>query len=441
MGLKLYRRHTRNCRARFSIGTRTYESDEGRRDAKKCVCLIHASGTLGTFNRKCTEKFAWADANQVAAAWEKAGSWERINALPITAISEVPPGAAPAPEVITVERAVAAFLAEHEHSASNTQRKYRILMGKLKKYSEEKGYISLARWNNPLDVREFRASWTVGPHSASKDMSTVRTFFDFCVMNEWIERNPAKLVKSPRGRGIIDKRYEQKLPFSDQELEIMYNACETKYGKQQVRWSRLVHHQQIEGEYARYNYKWNGHDLADFISISVYTGLRISDVTTFRIDRMLDTGEIHVRTTKNGQEVNTWVPEWLQERIRARARKFGPLIFGEHTTESMDVITDVWRRKLKKLWSLCEGPDFKWKEKPTPHRFRHTFARILLQRPGVTVRDVAELLGDTEDMVRRHYAAWVPERQERLTAALKAAFAEKPKPKVVEFPKRTGTEA
>jgi integrase len=131
----------------------------------------------------------------------------------------------------------------------------------------------------------------------------------------------------------------------------------------------------------------------------------------------------------------------LQERIRARARKFGPLIFGEHTTESMDVITDVWRRKLKKLWSLCEGPDFKWKEKPTPHRFRHTFARILLQRPGVTVRDVAELLGDTEDMVRRHYAAWVPERQERLTAALKAAFAEKPKPKVVEFPKRTGTEA
>ena len=66
----------------------------------------------------------------------------------------------------------------------------------------------------------------------------------------------------------------------------------------------------------------------------------------------------------------------------------------------MNVITDVWRRKLKKLWALC-GP---WKDKPTPHRFRHTFARILLQRPGVTVRDVAELLGNTEQMVRKHYA-------------------------------------
>jgi len=91
------------------------------------------------------------------------------------------------------------------------------------------------------------------------------------------------------------------------------------------------------------------------------------------------------------------------------------------------VITDLRRRKLKRLWKLC-GP---WQEKPTPHRFRHTFARILLERPIVTVRDVAELLGNTEDMVRRHYAAWVVERQERLTNVLKEAFSDKPKPNPV----------
>jgi integrase len=99
----------------------------------------------------------------------------------------------------------------------------------------------------------------------------------------------------------------------------------------------------------------------------------------------------------------------------------------------MNVITDLWRRKLNKLWNLC-GP---WKDKPTQHRFRHTFARILLERPGVTVRDVAELLGNTEQIVRKHYAAWIPERQERLTAVLKAAFETKPKPKpnVIAMPK------
>lgn len=97
----------------------------------------------------------------------------------------------------------------------------------------------------------------------------------------------------------------------------------------------------------------------------------------------------------------------------------------------MNVITDIWRRKLKRLWDLC-GP---WPEKPTAHRFRHTFARILLQRPNVTVRDVAELLGNTEEMVRKHYAAWVTERQERLTGVLKDAFTEKPRPKLLAFPK------
>ncbi len=39
---------------------------------------------------------------------------------------------------------------------------------------------------------------------------------------------------------------------------------------------------------------------------------------------------------------------------------------------------------------------------PTHHRFRHTFARILLQQGDVSIRDVAELLGDTEETVRKH---------------------------------------
>ena len=148
----------------------------------------------------------------------------------------------------------------------------------------------------------------------------------------------------------------------------------------------------------------------------------------FQIDRMLPTGEIRVRTTKAGTHVYTWIiPEWLQHRLRARSEKYGSFIFGMHRTKTLEVITEGWRRKLNKLWKLC-GP---WTEKPTPHRFRHTFARILLEKPGVTVRDVAELLGNTEEMVRQHYSAWVVERQERLTRILREAFDDKPKPTLV----------
>jgi hypothetical protein len=34
------------------------------------------------------------------------------------------------------------------------------------------------------------------------------------------------------------------------------------------------------GETVSYKYKWTGKDLADFIAVSIYTGLRISDVAT-----------------------------------------------------------------------------------------------------------------------------------------------------------------
>jgi integrase len=94
------------------------------------------------------------------------------------------------------------------------------------------------------------------------------------------------------------------------------------------------------------------------------------------------------------------------------------------------LIRSYYRRPAAQAQQTLEiwGP---WKDKPTPHRFRHTFARILLQKPGVTVRDVAELLGNTEEMVRRHYSAWVVERQERFTRILREAFDDKPKPTLV----------
>lgn len=297
-----------------------------------------------------------------------------------------------------------------------------MLLGKLQAFAESRGYLMVDQWR-PIDVQEMRSSWNVSTTTAPKNMDTVRSFFTYCVSMEWIARSPAQLVKNPRGRDATDKRNQQKLPFTDDELKRMYAACTSAYGQQPIKWSRVTRHQEAKGESARYKVRWTGQDLADFISLSVYTGLRISDVCTFRIDRMKDTGEIHVRTTKGGTHVFTWVPEWLQERIRVRAQEFGPYIFGEHTTRDMNVITDVWRRKLIKLWSLCGA----WKEKPTPHRFRHTFARILLQRPGVTIRDVSDLLGNSEQ-VRKHYAAWIPERQARLTKILKEAFGDLPKP-------------
>ena len=54
--------------------------------------------------------------------------------------------------------------------------------------------------------------------------------------------------------------------------------------------------------------------------------------------------------------------------------------------------------------------------------------RILLQK-SVPVETAAELIGDTEQMVRRHYS--MPERQEHVRNVLQAAFAGRTRQKLV----------
>lgn len=77
----------------------------------------------------------------------------------------------------------------------------------------------------PIDVREFHSSWSDSPQTTAKNMSTAKAFFEFCLSNEWIKRNPARLVKNQPGRDAADRRNEQNLPFTDEELLKVYVAC------------------------------------------------------------------------------------------------------------------------------------------------------------------------------------------------------------------------
>jgi site-specific recombinase XerD len=397
MALNLYRRHRRECQGGHPEESRSGDFEERKKGWKRCACPIFASGTLeGKFRRQTTGEWEWVPAKAVVASWEAAKSWSAKS--PTIRVDTDP-------KTVSVEYALSTFMAElAEHAAPGTQKQYRLMLKSLAAYSAERGFVNIDQWET-LDVRQFRSSWPVCAPTAARRMAMVKPFFEYCLSNEWISRNPARTVKNPKGREAAEQR--QRLPFADEELKRMYDAC-TTYGQSK-------------------KHRWNGEDLADFISLSIYTGLRISDVAMFHVDRMNEAGEIRVRKTKSGTHVNTWVPQWLQDRIRARAKSHGSFIFGEHTTKDNDVITDGWRKKLQALWKTC-GP---WQVTPHPHRFRHTFVRILLQQPGVTVRDVAELLGNTEAIILKHYSAWVPARQQRLTRILQDAFEEKPKGRVI----------
>jgi integrase len=417
MALNLYRRHGSHCPGGRALHEMTYEADELRRGWKKCYCPIYASGTLsGRFNRKNTERIAWIDAKAVAADWETAGSWDG----PVKPVEQPMAPAPPAEEAsssrIRIADAVRAYLAIREGAgiAPATLRKHRTFTKKLASFADDRGYVMLDQFTS-TDIDVFYGTWKLGVRAKGKALGTLRGFFRFCMNREWLPKNPVSHdLKPPLGAS----RVANKVPFTDEELERIIRACDRL---EPVSWSNGL------GKGV-----WTGEDTKDFIWVLVYTGLRISDVTLFHMSRLRG-NEVFLRAKKNGGDVFTWVPDWLRDRLQQRAKVHGQRPFVGGHSDRLETITDRWRRKINEVFALAG----KFEESPTPHRFRHTFARILLQR-GVPVADVADLLGDDEDTVREHYARWVPERQARLTSILQDAFTDKPRPKLVALPKKRG---
>jgi hypothetical protein len=55
------------------------------------------------------------------------------------------------------------------------------------------------------------------------------------------------------------------------------------------------------------------------------------------------------------------------------------------------------------------------------HRFRHTLATELLEAGG-SLEDVAEVLGNSPNIIRKHYAKWSRLRQERISTLMRTVF-------------------
>lgn len=406
MALKLYRRHRKECEGRHAEDSRTGEFEEGRRGWKRCACLIHASGSLaGKFTRKQTGKSNWDEARAVAAQWEAARSWE--SSAPEFSI------APPKDETrITIEDATQSFVASCSNRgiAVPTLKKYKTFVKQLKAYCNMRGYMMLDQLT-VADMDRFYATWKDGKRAKAKKLDRLKSFIRFALKRKWIAENIAEDLRPPEGSSLP----ASKMPFTDAELTRIYAACD------------LLGAPKPPGPGHR---PWSGEDAKDFILLSVYTGLRISDVATFNVHERLKGNDVFLRMHKTGKELHTWIPDWLVARLHARQEQHGPLIFRTGNSTVMRTMADMWREKLAKVFKLG-GP---FQEPPTPHRFRHTFVRILLEK-GVPVADVAELIGDTEEIVRRHYARWVPERQARLTNILKEAFSDKPRPKLIAMPR------
>jgi len=145
----------------------------------------------------------------------------------------------------------------------------------------------------------FYASWKDGIRAKAKKLERLKAFIKFCVKREWIAKGIADDLQAPEGSSVTIP----KSPFTDEELERLYAAC------------GMIGPQLKQGPGYR---TWGGEDVKDFIYLSVYTGLRISDVATFDINKRLKGNDVFLHMHKTNRPLFTWVPDWLVERLRAR---------------------------------------------------------------------------------------------------------------------------
>jgi hypothetical protein len=86
----------------------------------------------------------------------------------------------------------------------------------------------------------------------------------------------------------------------------------------------------------------------DFVMLSLYNGLRISDVATSDVEKRLKGNDVFLRMHKTRQDLYTWIPDWLGARLRQREMQCGPQLFRTGESAKVSTATKLWRERIDK---------------------------------------------------------------------------------------------
>jgi site-specific recombinase XerD len=367
MPITIFRRHTASCRFR----------SKGR-DFLKCSCPLWADGYVDG-KRVLRQSLKTRD---MARAHKEAAKLESSDNRIYKSVSD----------------AATAFLdhCESEGLKFSSVRRYRNTLTKLREFCETHKVDSV----NEIDISvldKFRAGRRLKPISSAKELQFLRQFCGFCLDRRWMmDGNPAKRIKSPRN--ITPNDVE---PFTSTEVSQILAAC------------GMIGSSAYERTRAR----------AIVLTLR-YTALRIGDVALLARDRVSRDGKrwrVFLRTEKSGKPVFLPIPHLLKEALDSTPLPRGLTGESKHffwngiTSErAMKGIVD---RTLRSVFLKSGVPH------AHAHRFRHTLATELLGR-GATFEEIADILGNSPDVVRKHYAKWSAARQTRIDELMEGVYSE-----------------
>ncbi len=207
------------------------------------------------------------------------------------------------------------------------------------------------------DVMLFRSSLNCSPSLINRRLSTLSTFFNYLIDMELIEKNPVK-------SSLRIKKVKQKVPdaLTKEEAELVLETARKR-------------------------------SFRDYLmaKLMLYCGLRISELLNLNRDDIINVkGKTVLRVLgKGGKERFIPVPSSLAEEIldyteKLKSRKLFPISY----QGAKFVFNQISRATGIKLH---------------PHKLRHTFATILVDK-GVDIRVIQEFLGHASPNTTARYA-------------------------------------
>ena len=164
------------------------------------------------------------------------------------------------------------------------------------------------------------------------------------------------------------------------------------------------------------------------VLLSRHTALRISDVCTLRKDAITwdeerATWRVWLHTQKTGDPVFLPIPETLKMLLGGlplprNAAQDCPYYFWNDIT-SRRAVVGIAERTLAAVFKKSGVKN------AHAHCYRHTLATRLLEQ-GATFEQIADILGNSPDVVRRHYGKWSKGRQANIDRLMIGHFETTP---------------
>ena len=384
--LKLYRYHSADCKEKLLAQGLPSSAHVEYKDCN-CVIWIKGRTDTGYTPRRSTGYRDWKMAEAYIRSLDAESKDTSVHGPTLANC---------------VERYLDSRKAEMGRKAHN---QYRLVLDWLKDWCHQRGCLHIEQLTVDLceDFRVYGFPKKIAGTSRSTYDAKFLRFLKDAERREWVKVSLASKLKP------IVARYEEKQPFSDKEVDLIFKEAAKLGG-------------------GTSGYATNATTFSLLLKFMLETGLRVSDAVRYDPQRTQKGKKMWIysyspRKTRRNQKPKPAVA-YLSEDLKTsidNAKPFSaPLPFAYRAPakeDETDALAQAVYERMQEIGKRAGVDDCR------PHRLRDTFAVRCLVK-GMRIEDVSKLLCHSSIAVtEKFYAAWVKSRKELLEETFSAVVS------------------